>query len=223
MLKKNKLKLATAGAAVTLPFFALPAAAVTCASGDTANITCTYANVSYMGLSFTNISVQLLATGGGSVVLGTLSEVSPLPGEFGLQLTYSANTGTSPNSQADVSLTYNVSGSGIDDAYAGFTGSTSLTGTESLSETLSNGVTISLLVAGSTTVTFSPVSTLGVIKDQNDFSGNGSEGGASSSVLQNAFSLTTTPIPGTLPLMATGLAGLWGLRRKRKTKGRATA
>ncbi len=223
MLKKNKLKLATAGAAVTLPFFALPAAAVTCASGDTANITCTYANVSYMGLSFTNISVQLLATGGGSVVLGTLSEVSPLPGEFGLQLTYSANTGTSPNSQADVSLTYNVSGSGIDDAYAGFTGSTSLTGTESLSETLSNGVTISLLAAGSTTVTFSPVSTLGVIKDQNDFSGNGSEGGASSSVLQNAFSLTTTPIPGTLPLMATGLAGLWGLRRKRKTKGRATA
>jgi hypothetical protein len=223
MLKKNKLKLATAGAAVTLPFFALPAAAVTCASGDTANITCTYANVSYMGLSFTNISVQLLATGTGSVILGSLTEVTPLPGEFGLQLTYSANTGTNPNSQADVSLTYNVSGSGIDDAYAGFTGTTSFSGTESLSETLTNGVTISLLSAGSTTVTFSPVSTLGVIKDQNDFSGSSSEGGASSSVLQNAFSLTTTPIPGTLPLMATGLAGLWGLRRKRKAKGPATA
>jgi hypothetical protein len=219
MLKKNKLKLATAGAALTLPFFALPAAAATCVPGDESNITCTYGSVNYMGLSFTNISVTLTATGTGSVVLGSLSEVTPVPGEYGLELTYSANTGTNPNSQADVSLTYNVSGSLIDDAYAAFSGSTSFSGTENLSETLSNNVTISLLAAGSTTVTFSPVSTLGVIKDQNDFSGASSEGGASSSALENAFSLTTTPIPGTLPLMATGLVGLWGLRRKRKAKG----
>ena len=216
MIKKNKLTLATAGAALTLPLFALPAAAATCAIGDTANVSCTYANVTYMGLSFTNISVTLTATGTGSVVLGSLSEVSPAPGEFGLQLTYSANTGVNNSSQADVALSYNVSGSLIDDAYAAFTGSTSNTGSENLSETLNNGVTLNLNGPGATTVTFSPVSTLFAIKDQNDFAGT--EGGASSSTLDNAFSLTTTPIPGTLPLMATGLVGLWGLRKKRKAK-----
>src|ERR1700733_3078469 len=108
MIKKNKLTLATAGAALTLPLFALPAAAATCAIGDTANVSCTYANVTYMGLSFTNISVTLTATGTGSVVLGSLCEVSPAPGEFGLQLTYSANTGVNNSSQADVALSYNV-------------------------------------------------------------------------------------------------------------------
>ncbi len=216
MIKKNKLTLATAGAALTLPLFALPAAAATCAIGDTANVTCTYASVNYMGLSFTNISVTLLASGTGSVILGSLSEVTPLPGEYGLELTYTANTGSNPNSSADVSLTYNVSGSQLDDAYASFTGNTTLQGTATLSETLSNGVTIALNGPGATTVTFAPISTLGVIKDQNDFSGT--EGSASTSVLENAFSLTTTPIPGTLPLMATGLVGLWGLRRKQKAK-----
>jgi hypothetical protein len=66
--------------------------------------------------------------------------------------------------------------------------------------------------------TFSSVNGLDVSKDQADFPITGQ---AFSSQLTDAFS--QTPLPGTLPLLATGFVVLWGVRRKRKqnrTQGR---
>ena len=138
-----------------------------------------------MGLTFTNITIGATATGTGTVGLGSLTTFTNLAGEYGLQLAYTSNTGTNPNSSADVSLTYDVSGSNIDDALASFTGSGTGTGTASLTEVLTLGaggtVDISLSGQGSTIVTFAPQSTLTALKDQDDFAG--SSGSASSSVL----------------------------------------
>jgi hypothetical protein len=60
-------------------------------------------------VTFSNISVTTPITGGGSVGLGSFSPYM-IGSEFGLSLSYTANTGTTPNSAADVAWTYNVSG-----------------------------------------------------------------------------------------------------------------
>jgi hypothetical protein len=83
---------------------------------------------------------------------------------------------------------------------------------------LSNSITLTLTKAGTTSTTFTPIASLSVIKDQNDYSG--SLGSSESSVVENEFSVTTTPIPAALPLFATGLVGLWGFRRKRSKRNR---
>ena len=57
------------------------------------------------------------------------------------------------------------------------------------------------------------------MKDQDNFAG--SAGIATASILTNGFSLTATPIPGALPLFATGLVGFWGLRKKRSKQSAA--
>jgi hypothetical protein len=82
---------------------------------------------------------------------------------------------------------------------------------------LSNGVSLSLNSPGSITKTFTPIGSLGVIKDQSDFSGVA--GSASTSILQNGFSLT--PVPGPiagagLPGVVIALGGLVALARRRK-------
>jgi len=109
-----------------------------------------------------------------------------------------------------------VSGLGIDDAFASFTGTATGTGSASLSETLSNGATLSLTYPGSTSTTFPSIDELSVLKDQNDFSGPA--GSAETSLLQNGFSDTTAmPEPSTLALLGTACFGLgwFGRRRKR--------
>jgi hypothetical protein len=216
---KGKLKLATFGAVLATPFAAMPAMASSCFIGESApaSFSCSESSVTYQGLTFSNIVVTALVTGSGTIVLGGLTTTTAAPGEYGLQLTYTAQTGATAGSQADVSLTYAVSGASIDDAYASFSGTVTGTGTQSLAETLSNGYTLSLNAAGAVSTTFSPISYLTAGKDQNDFSG--SAGSATSSIMVNAYSLAATPIPATLPLLATGLLGLWGVSRKRRKKG----
>jgi hypothetical protein len=104
--------------------------------------------------------------------------------EFGLDLFYASDTGTTPGSQADVGWTYNVSGvPSLIDAFATFAGTTTGTGTADLSEVLSNGVSLSLAAPGSTSAIFSAIGSLSVIKDQSDFAG--SAGSADSSILGN--------------------------------------
>jgi hypothetical protein len=165
-------------------------------------------------VTFSNIVVTTPTSGSGTVALGSFSPFTSGT-ENGLSLSYSANTGTTANSAADVAWTYNVSGLGIEDAFMSFTGTTIGTGSASLSETLSNGATLSLTHPGSTSTTFPSIDELSVLKDQNDFSGPA--GSAETSLLQNGFSVDT-PVtePGTLALLATACLGLGWFGRHRK-------
>ena len=212
----NKLVLATAcAAAAALTASPVMASPIACATAPVSTYTATgfSCSVDNGAIVFSNINVTSTTTNGAVVALGNFIPFS-VGDEFGLTLTYSANTGTPP-SVADVAWTYNVSGSpSIVDAYMAYTATTTGTGTTSLSETLSNGVTLALNGPGVQTTNFAPVSDLGVIKDQNNFSG--SDGRATASVLTDAFSVA--PIPGTLPLLAGGLIGLFALGRKRKQR-----
>ena len=214
----RKKLLASAAVLATAPFVALPAFAATCVSGDTVAqyeaLGSTGCSVD--GVTFTNIAVTASTTGFGTVALTSFSTFSLGP-EVGLILNYSANTGS--GGTADVSWTYDVSGQLLTDAFAEFTGNAPSGTSANLSETLTN--TAGMVVASislsapdtSETVTFNPVATLQAVKDQDDFS-NGAN--ANTSSMENGFSLTTTPIPGTLPLFASGLVGFWAWSRKRK-------
>jgi hypothetical protein len=211
-------KLSLVAAVAVTPFMGLPAWASTCVLGSVATYEAVGFTCSVGGVTFSNISVSTITGGSGTVNLGNFTPFT-IGGESGLSLNYDAETGSTPGSIADVAWTYNVAGNLLDDAFAEVAGNVTGTGSIVLSEILSNGVSLSLSGPGSTTATFAPISTLFVIKDQNDFAGTA--GSATTSILTNAFSVTTTPIPGALPLFATGLFGLWGLRRKRKSAAAA--
>jgi PEP-CTERM motif len=172
-------------------------------------------------VTFSDISVSTTASGSGVV---TLSDFSPFTvvvdgvTNFGLHLSYASNTGATLGSQADVSLSYNVSGvPSLTDAFAEFAGTTTGTGRADLSEVLSNGVSLTLTSPGATSAVFSAIRSLGVIKDQSDFAG--SAGSADSSILGNAFS-TAAPEPSTWAMMLLGFAGL-GFVGYRRTRPRA--
>ena len=198
---------------MAIPLMAMPAMASMCVTDTVANYEALGSGGCTLdGLTFFNISVSTL----GDVTLGNFTPVTPAPGEYGLSLNYTADA--APGVDADVIWTYDVSGNLISDAYATFTGVVTGTGTATLGETLSPGGSIELSAPGTVgTLTITPpASQVFVSKDQQDYSGTAGTSGTSDVV--NAFSLTTTPIPGTLPLFATGVLGLWGLRRKRSKK-----
>ena len=170
-------------------------------------------------VTFSDISVSSTVSGSGVV---TLSDFSPFTTvvdgvtEFGLNLSFASDTGTTAGSQADVALTFNVSGApSLTDAFASFAGTTTGTGTDNLSDVLSNGVSLTLNAPGATSAMFSAIGSLSVLKDQSDFAG--SAGSADSSILGNAFSVAAAPEPSTWAMMALGFAGLgfMGLRSRK--------
>jgi PEP-CTERM motif len=176
-------------------------------------------------VTFSDLSVLSTTSGSGVV---TLSDFTPFTTvvsgvtEFGLNLSYASNTGATPGSQADIAWTYDVSGvPSLTDAFATFAGTTTGTGTEDLSEVLSNGVSLTLHAPGSTSAVFSAIGSLSVVKDQSDFAG--SAGSADSSILGNAFSVRGVPEPSTWAMMVLGFAGLGYAAFRRNSKGRALA
>jgi hypothetical protein len=213
----RRLGLATAAALMTTPLLGLPAWAATCVTGSVASyVALDGTGCSVGGVTFSNIAVSFTTTGAGTVTLGNFTPFQAIVNgvlESGLSLNYDANA-ASAGSAADVAWTYNVSGSLLGDAFLSFNGNTTGTGQATISEILSNGITLSLNAPGSTTAVFAGIGSLFASKDQADHANTGT---ASTSIMTNAFSLAT-PIPGTLPLLATGFAGLWALRRKRKAQ-----
>jgi hypothetical protein len=190
-------------------------AASPCVNAPVATYTAPLFSCSVGGVTFNNLVVNTI----GDVTLGNFSPITIGSGsseEFGLSLTFVAIA--SPGSPiSDVDWTYNVSGNFLNSTVMSFSGTDTGAGHSTLSETLSNGVTLSLISPGSTSATLSPVSSLGVIKDQ--INSAGSSGIAQTSALENAFSLTprvAVSQPATLGLMILGLLGVAFAGRRRR-------
>ena len=176
-------------------------------------------------VTFSDISVLSTTNGSGVVVLTDFSPFTAVVDgvtEFGLDLSFASDTGTTPGSLADVALTFDVSGTpSLTDAFAVFAGTTTGTGTDDLSEVLSNGVSLTLNAPGATSAVFSAIGSLSVVKDQSDFAG--SSGSADSSILGNAFSVTAAPEPSTWAMMLAGFVGLGFLGYRKACKGSLAA
>src|SRR3984957_394244 len=176
-------------------------------------------------VTFSDITVGATTSGSGVVALGDFSPFTAVVDgvtEFGLHLSFASDTGTTPSSLADVALTFDVSGApSLTDAFAVFAGTTTGTGTDDLSEVLSNGVSLTLNAPGSTSAMFNAIQSLSVVKDQSDFAG--SAGSADSSILGNAFSVTAVPEPSTWAMMLAGFVGLGFLGYRKACKGSLAA
>jgi hypothetical protein len=141
--------------------------------------------------------------------------------EYGFALSYTALAATVGS--ADLSLTYDVTSSpgSMVDAYASLTGSADGSAAFiSLSETLSNGVTLNIgpnQTGGIAYDAFDPSQVASSIHAVKDDGNTALDGVATSSVLEDTFSVGGgVPEPGTFALFGAALLGgtLW-LRRRR--------
>src|SRR6202453_869072 len=203
------------------PLLGSSALAAACATASVSVYEAAGFSCSVGPVTFSDITAVPTTSGSGTV---TLSDFSPFTTmvdgvtEFGLDLFFSSDTGTTAGSTADVGLTFNVSGApSLTDAFATFAGTTTGTGTDDLSEALSNGVSLTLHASGSTSAMFSAIQSLSVVKDQSDFAG--SAGSADSSILGNAFSVAAVPEPSTWAMMLLGFVGLGFLGYRKACKG----
>ena len=219
MVKVRSLVGVAAGL-IAIPLMGSPAWAAACVQapvsvytgGGTGSFSCNVGPV-----TFSNIFVTTTTSNGGQV---TLTDFIPVifGNEFGLSLGFSALANL-PGATADIKWEYNVSGvPAINDAFLLFAGNTEGSGRATISETLSNGVVLSLNQPGSTFAVFDPVSALHVLKDQIDFVGT-TAGFATTSGMANLFSIVPGPLAGAgLPGLVAACGGLIALARRRRQR-----
>jgi len=199
------------------PMAAVSAHAATCPDAVDSSVyqglTCTVGP-----LEFSNILIVPNPSGTGTISPITVSRFTSIDGnEFGLQLSFNANTGLGGGT-TDIDWSYNVRGltNPINDVFLAFNGDTPRqpSGIE-LREVLKNiNLTLTLTDAGSKLVFITPIQGLDVSKEQFNFAGVGGE--AFTSHITNGFSVV--PIPGAALLMgsALGFAGFGAWRRRRR-------
>ena len=213
---RNVLLAATAACALVASSSAW--AAAPCVQAPVSVYTASGFSCSVGPVTFSSITLSTTTQGTGSI---TLTDFEPfkLVGptgqvEYGLSLTYEADSGFG-GGRADVQWSYDVTGNKLDDAYASLTGGTSgPSAIIALDETLSNGKTLNIVGDGIDAISFAPVGFLSVVKDQTNIAIP--ESIAFSSDIQNAFSVTGIPEPGTWVMMGLGFGfmGVLGFKRK---------
>lgn len=207
-------------ALVAMPLMGSPAWSAECTSGSVASYTAAGFFCNVGPVIFSNIDVDPTVTGSGEITFTGFSPFTvPYNGtqQYGLTLKYVATTGQDGGT-ADVLWSYTVSaapGFSLLDAYLAMSGNTTGEALILVSETLSNGVKLSLNGAGVDHETFSAINELFVLKDQLSFAAEGDF--ATVSALQNAFSVPG-PIAGAgLPGLLIALGALVAFNRRRKT------
>jgi hypothetical protein len=160
-----------------------------------------------------------MTSNGGTVTLTDFTPVNPTGGEFGLRLDYTASA--LPFQIASVQWTYSVAGvPNIGDVFFAFDGSAQGSIAQTGASISFNGGPNFTLTPGLPSLELAITLTSLINGNATQFN-NGGQGLATGRSLTQAFSGATPPaipLPATLPLFATGLAGLGllGSRRKRK-------
>lgn len=225
---------ATCGDGVALSTYL--GAGFSCTIGDKtfSNFTYTFSPGAPVGVPAANVTVDTIGPGADA---SFTSQSFGLPaGLIGLEFSAGWSAGSGQNIDSLIGFTLSVTGGGpaqIEDAAlvqggSGITGDGIGTVAENacgpapcVPGTINlNTVDSSTTVALSKSVTFTPTGSIQVSKDINV---KGNDGTASISQVIDAFSQTVVPIPGALPLFATGLVGLWGLRRRRSKQSAVAA
>jgi hypothetical protein len=219
-----------AAALIVTPLMGMPAWATTVAcptaSSSFYNLTFGFGSgnsCTVDGLTFSDIAISTSTTGNASV--GDIS-VAPFTTvfngatEFGLQLLFTsgATGGGNGVNIADIQWTYNVAGNFLGDVFLSLTGGPNEgSGAIGVQENLTNLVQLHLDGPGVTGQSFPPIGSLGVVKDE--FARAGLDGFATSSVLQNGFSLVPAPVVGAgMPGLMAACVGLIGLARRRRRR-----
>jgi hypothetical protein len=175
------------------------------------------------GLTFSDIAISTSTTGMasvGDITVAPFTTVFNGATEFGLQLSFTsgATGGGNGVNIADISWTYNVAGNFLGDVFLSLTGGPNEgSGAIGVQENLTNGVGLHLSDTGITGQSFPAISSLGVMKDE--FARAALDGFATTSILQNGFSLVPAPIVGAgMPGLVAACVGLIGLARRRRRR-----
>jgi len=207
----------------------VPGSGVTTAkSNDVGGFSCTIGSLTFSSFSFSSAAKgnSTPETDGGV----TVTPIITAPDGFTFTLALSANNSSNGvASNSDATLSYVITGPGIDDLELAFNGTYLGTGTAEVSEDYClNAATVMGCSAANSgaitvvnppgvfdnTVTFAaPVSEVAVSKDIQVNTGSGANSEASISQVSNQYS--QVPEPGSLIMLGSGLIGLVGLRRSK--------